>query len=859
MTLGIARAYAQLGLSVIAIEADLRRPAFGRYADVTASAGVTGVLGGGSIEHELIWLDATTLRPVRDGSDGGAIGLLPAGEIPDNPQRALSDPGDDARRRGRPQLADVVLIDTAPIGTVNDATMLGRMVEGVVIVARLSQTTKDSARRASRSLANLGTERLGIVVTDSGGRRAPCVLRPAAEQRRRAPGGARTSAPAAGRPGLARPRPAGRRHRAARRSSRPRPSSASASPPADSSRAPSRWRNALALALVVRLTAGRRVWGELGPAFAAGAAALALLAGWTLLSATWSDAPARALVEYDRTLLYLLGFLVLGSLGYAPDRLRWALRCLAAGAFVVCLCGLITRVAPDVWPIDTAVAADRLSYPLGYWNALGLLASIGIVLSFALTSDEREPPLVRILAAAALPVLGATLLLTFSRGAIAAGAAGLLVLVLAARPRAMLSGAIVAIPSVAIAVVAAYGADLLAADDPTTAAATAQGHDVAIVIALCAVLAAAVRAALLPLDRWTAARTAPAALRRPAVVAALAGACVVAVVGAAVALGAPDRCSASTTASSRATVAASRAARRVSGSRIPATTAASASGGWRWTPIRPSGCTVRARGPTPWSGSSDRTATYQVEDAHSLYVEVLGELGVVGLVLVVVAIILMLGGFLRRARGPDRVVGGALFAAGVAWALHAGVDWDWEMPAVTFWVFAIGGMALAAEAGQAPARAVSAVGRIVLALGCLALALVPGAVFLSEGPLRESARAFARGDCRTAVDRALDSTSALGVRPEPFILLGYCDVRLGQSELALRALRNAVRKDPRNWEGHYGLALVSAAAGRDPRPALGAAARLNPREQLVPETRRLLGDDPRQWKRRALRARLPID
>jgi Flp pilus assembly protein TadD len=144
-----------------------------------------------------------------------------------------------------------------------------------------------------------------------------------------------------------------------------------------------------------------------------------------------------------------------------------------------------------------------------------------------------------------------------------------------------------------------------------------------------------------------------------------------------------------------------------------------------------------------------------------------------------------------------------------------------------------------------------------MALGCLALVLVPARVFLSEGPLRDSARAFARGDCAVTIDQALNSISALGVRPEPFVLLGYCDVRVGQLELAQRALRNAVRKDPHNWEGHYGLALVRAAAGQDPRPALSEARRLNPLEPMVAETRRLLGNDPRKWKRRALEARLP--
>lgn len=170
VTLGLARAYAQLGLTVIVIEADLRRPAFGRYADVTASAGVTGVLAGGSIERELLWLDANTLRTVQDGAGArGTIGLLPAGEIPDNPQRALADPAMNLVVEVARSLADMVLIDTAPVGTVNDATVLDRMVEGVAVVTRLNQTTKDAARRANRSLANLGAERLGLVVTDSGG------------------------------------------------------------------------------------------------------------------------------------------------------------------------------------------------------------------------------------------------------------------------------------------------------------------------------------------------------------------------------------------------------------------------------------------------------------------------------------------------------------------------------------------------------------------------------------------------------------------------------------------------------------------------------------------------------------------
>lgn len=617
----------------------------------------------------------------------------------------------------------------------------------------------------------------------------------------------------------------------------------------------------LAVVLVVRLTAGARAWGGVSAGFVAGAAALALFAGWALASGGWSEAPARALVEYDRALLYLLGFLVAGSLGRTPERLRWALRGLAAGVFVVCLCALTTRLAPDVWPIDPAVSVDRLSYPLGYWNALGLLAAMGIVLAFALTCDEREPPVVRALAAASLPVVGAVLLLTFSRGAIAAGAIGVLVLLVAGRPRLLATGALVAVPAVAVAVMSAYGADLLASADPTTAAAAAQGHDVALVVAICALLAGVARAALTPVDRRLVAFQGPAVLRRPAVRAGAAAGLAAAVVVVALAAGAPDRVQ-------------RQYDRFFEGDRISHKTSADirnrltnpGNNGridqWRVALDAFSAERLHGRGAGTYAlaWDRDRPEQYQVEDAHSLYVEVLGELGVVGFLLVVAAVLLVLGGFAARSRGPDRVVGAALLGAGVAWALHAGVDWDWEMPALTFWLFAVGGLALAAPADAQARGAVAPLGRIVLALGCLVLALVPVRLYLSEGPLRDSARAFARGDCATAIDRALDSSSALGVRPEPFVLLGYCDVRIGRSDLALRALGNAVRKDPGNWENHYGLALVRAASGRDPRAQLREAQRLNPLESLVFRAQRLFATgDPQAWKRRALTARLPQD
>lgn len=168
VTLGLARSYARLGLRVIAIEADLRRPAFGRYGDMSKSTGLAGVLAGGALAAQLIWLDADTLeRGEKNFGTSGAIGLLPAGQLPDNPQRALAEPGMSLVIEMARSTADVILVDTAPVGTVNDAAVLAPLVTGVAIVARLNHTTKDAARRTTRTLGNLDVEALGLVVTDA--------------------------------------------------------------------------------------------------------------------------------------------------------------------------------------------------------------------------------------------------------------------------------------------------------------------------------------------------------------------------------------------------------------------------------------------------------------------------------------------------------------------------------------------------------------------------------------------------------------------------------------------------------------------------------------------------------------------
>jgi hypothetical protein len=612
----------------------------------------------------------------------------------------------------------------------------------------------------------------------------------------------------------------------------------------------------LAAALVLRITLPERPFAGLSPALALAGAGLGLFVVWTLVSSAWSDAPGRALLEYDRALLYLLALVLLGTLSRTAGRLRWVVRGLVAATFVVCGASLVTRLLPEMWPLTADLVTERLSFPVTYWNALGLVAALGLIGAFTMSSDGQERPLGRVLAAAALPVLATTLLLTFSRGAILAGAGGLLVAVVAARGRGLLSTTLVAVPSVGLALLVAYDAQALTTG-LADARAVAQGRELALVVIACTAGALVGRGVLLVLDARLAAVAWPSIPRRMSIAAGLTT--IAAVVGLALVVGAPA-------ALERQYERFVSPPEEIEGLR-ERLGRASANGRieqWAIAIRRFEAEPLRGRGAGTYALQWDRSRPFvaQVEDGHSLYVEVLGELGLVGLVLVALPVVAILGAFAWRARGADRAAGAALLGLGVAWAVHAGVDWDWEMPAVTAWFFAAGGLALARERRQeAQGRGrLPNLARLGLALGVLLLAVVPARIALSEARLADSREAFARGDCAGAVDAALASIDILTVRADPYVILGYCDVRLGRNDLAVRAMGAAVARDPGNWEMHYGRALVLGAAGRDPRGAARRALTLNPREPLAREAVRSFDtDDPRQWREQALQSRLPVE
>ena len=241
-----------------------------------------------------------------------------------------------------------------------------------------------------------------------------------------------------------------------------------------------------------------------------------------------------------------------------------------------------------------------------------------------------------------------------------------------------------------------------------------------------------------------------------------------------------------------------------------------------------------------------------VTDTHSLYAEVLGELGIVGFLLLMAALGTMIVTMAVRAKGRHRSVYAALFAAALMWAVHAGVDWDWEMPAVTLWLFAAGGAVLARTEAEPSFAWSSQPVRIATALSVAAVAIVPMLIFISQARLDDSLSHFADTDCPEAIDSARSSTSALGLRPEPYEVIAYCEMWLGHPDAGVAAMRKALDRDPHNWSYHQGLAIALASAGRDPRREAREALRLNPRDpSTIDSARRFSGRNPALWKKRA--------
>jgi tetratricopeptide (TPR) repeat protein len=215
----------------------------------------------------------------------------------------------------------------------------------------------------------------------------------------------------------------------------------------------------------------------------------------------------------------------------------------------------------------------------------------------------------------------------------------------------------------------------------------------------------------------------------------------------------------------------------------------------------------------------ERPVPQPVQDAHSLYLETLAELGPIGLALLLVALTTPFA----ASRSWWTPVAFAPYAAFLA---HAAQDWDWELPAVTVAAVACGAAPITASDGRRVPRVVAVVP------AALCLLVVPA--FLGNRAAAEAGSAYDRGSWRDASNAARSARSLQPWSPEPWRLLGEAQLAQGSLALARSSFRRGLAEDPAEWELWLDLGLASEGPAR--RRAFEHAARLNP---LSPELEEL--------------------
>jgi O-antigen ligase len=233
-----------------------------------------------------------------------------------------------------------------------------------------------------------------------------------------------------------------------------------------------------------------------------------------------------------------------------------------------------------------------------------------------------------------------------------------------------------------------------------------------------------------------------------------------------------------------------------------------------------------------------RTFAGKVRDAHSLYLETLAELGPLGLALLLLALgVPVYAAF--KARGHPLVP--AAFGAYVAYLVHAGVDWDWEMPAVTLTALLIGAsIVVAARKPEDEERVMSPRLRYGLLTGTLALAAVAFVGLVGNMALAQSADAARAGDWDQSESKARRAETWAPWSPEPWQRIGQAQLGRGELANARASFRTAIAHDERDW--NLWLDLARASAGKAQLDALAQATKLNPLSPEIAQLRKELAE-----------------
>ena len=157
----LAVTLAEQGLRVLLLESDQRRPLLHRVFHVERRPGLTDVLVGEAS------LDAVLRRVELPEYAAGSLDFIAGGTPVPNPAELIGSAAMKMLLADLSKRYDAVLLDTPPLNVVTDAAVAGTLADGVIVVARMGATHRESLRRAVEDLERVGARVVGTVLNDA--------------------------------------------------------------------------------------------------------------------------------------------------------------------------------------------------------------------------------------------------------------------------------------------------------------------------------------------------------------------------------------------------------------------------------------------------------------------------------------------------------------------------------------------------------------------------------------------------------------------------------------------------------------------------------------------------------------------